>query len=143
MRRWIVLGLFAAMTLRAGAAKRVTVVQMEQALVVATAAHKADAEKARVVAGTELSERLSADTLERIDGRLNAGPQVTLAMHLLAAESEFRDLPASELPTKGAPDQATQLRMFDAAAHYVNETMARLPNFLATRTTKSVRRQPT
>jgi len=25
--------------------------------------------------------------------------------------------------------------MFDAAAHYVAETMARLPNFLATRTT--------
>jgi hypothetical protein len=123
------------MTLRAGAAKRVTVAQLGQALVVATAAHKADTEKARMVAGTELSERLSAATLERIDERLNAGPQVKLAMHLLAAGSEFRDLPASELPAKGAPDQATQLRMFDAAAHYVNETMARLPNVLATRTT--------
>ncbi|HEY1902145.1 MAG TPA: hypothetical protein VGG56_06930 [Terracidiphilus sp.] len=135
MRRWILLGLFAAMTLPAGAAKRVTVAQLEQALAAATAAHKADAEMARMIAGMELSERLSEGTLERLDTRLNAGPQVALAMQLLADQSAFLDLPASELPAKDAPDQAAQLRMFDAAAHYVAETMARLPNFLATRTT--------
>jgi hypothetical protein len=83
----------------------------------------------------ELSERLSESTLERIESRLNAGPQVMLAMQLLAAESEFLNLPSSELPDAAAPDQAAQLRMFDAAAHYVADTMARLPKFLATRTT--------
>jgi hypothetical protein len=135
MRRWILFGLFAAMALPVGAAKRVTVAQLEQALAAATAAHKADVEMARMIAGMELSERLSESTLERIDSRLNAGPQVTLAMQLLAAESEFLNLPSSELPAKDAPDQAAQLRMFDAAAHYVADTMAHLPNFLATRTT--------
>ncbi len=135
MRRWICLGLFAAMTLPAGAAKRMTVAQLEQALAAATAAHKADAEMAHMIAGMELSERLSESTLERIDARLNAGPQVTLAMQLLAAESEFLNLPSSELPATAAPDQEAQLRMFQAATRYVAETMARLPNFLATRTT--------
>jgi hypothetical protein len=135
MRRWILFGLFAAMTLPVGAAKRTTVAQLEQALAAATAAHKAGAGMVRMIAGMVLSERLSAGTLERIDARLNAGPQVSLAMQLLAAESEFLDLPASELPAKDAPGQAAQLQMFDAAAHYVAETMARLPNFLATRTT--------
>jgi hypothetical protein len=123
------------MTLPIGAAKRVTVAQLEQALAAATAAHKADAEKARMIAGMVLSERLSESTLQRLDTQLDAGPQVALAVQLLADQSAFLDLPGSELPTTAAPDQATQLRMFDAVAHYVTETMARLPNFLATRTT--------
>ena len=135
MQRWVLLGLFAAMTLPAGATKRVTVAQLEQALAAATAAHKTDAETARMIAGMELSERLSEGTLERLHTRLNADSQVALAMQLLADQSAFLDLPASELPAKYAPDQAAQLRMFDAAAHYVGETMAGLPNFLATRTT--------
>jgi len=142
MPRWILLGLFAAMTLPAGAAKRVTVAQLEQALAAATAAHKADAGIARMIAGMELSERLSESALERIDSRLNAGPQAMLAMQLLADESAFLNLPSSELPATAAPDQAAQLRMFDAAAHYVADTLTRLPNFLSTRTTKPVRRQP-
>ena len=135
MRGWILLGLFASMALPVGAAKRVTVAQLEQALAAAPAAHKADAEMARLIAGMELSERLSEDTLERLDTRLDAGPQVTLAMQLLADQSAFLDLPAKELPAIAAPDQAAQLRMFDTSTHYVAETMARLPNFLATRTT--------
>jgi hypothetical protein len=110
------------MTLPIGAAKRVTVAQLEQALAAATAAHKADAEKARMIAGMVLSERLSESTLQRLDTQLDAGPQVALAVQLLADQSAFLDLPGSELPTTAAPDQATQLRMFDAAAHYVTET---------------------
>jgi hypothetical protein len=135
MRRWILLALFAAMTLPVGAAKPVTVAQLEQALVKATAAHKADAAMARMIAGMVLSERLSEGTLERLDTRLHAGHQVALAMQLLADQSAFLDLPACELPATAAPDQSAQLRMFDAAAHYVAETSSRLPNFLATRAT--------
>ena len=135
MRRSILLGLFVAMTFPAGAAKRVTVAQLAQALTAATGEHKPNAEMARLIAGMELSERLSEDTLDRLDAQVNAGPQVSLAMQLLADQSAFLELPASELPANDVPDQAAQLRMFDAAAHYVAETMARLPNFLAIRTT--------
>lgn len=135
MRRWILLGLLAAMTLPAGAAKRVSVAQLEQALTAASAAHKADAEMARMIASMVLSERLSEGTLERLDTRFDAGPQVALAMQLLSDRSAFLDLPASELPAAAAPDQAAQLRMFDAAALYVTETLSRLPNFVATRVT--------
>jgi hypothetical protein len=135
MRRWILFGLLAAVTLPAGAAKRVTVAELEAALAAGRAAHKADAEIARMIAGWVLSERLSEATLERLDRRIDASPQVALAMQLLADQSAFLDLPASELPATAAPDQAAQLRMFDAAAHYVAETLSRLPNFLATRAT--------
>jgi hypothetical protein len=69
MRRLILAGLLAAMTLPAGAAKRVTVAQLEQALAAASTAHKADAEMARLIAGMELSERLSEGVLERLDTR--------------------------------------------------------------------------
>jgi hypothetical protein len=103
------------MTLRAGAAMRMTVAQLEQALVATTKAHKADAEMAHMVAGMELSERLSEGTLERLDIRLDAGPQVALAMQLLADQSAILDLPASELRATAAPEQAAQLRMFTLA----------------------------
>src|SRR5579863_5382555 len=118
MRRWILFGLFAATTLPAGAAKRITVAQLEQTLTAVTAAHKPDAEIVRLISGVALSERLSEVTLERIDSRLNVGPQVALALQLLADQSAFLDLPARELPVTAAPDEATQLRMFDAVAHY-------------------------
>jgi len=58
------------------------VAQLEQALAAATAAHKA-AWMVRMIAAMVLSERLSAGTLERIDARLNAGPQV-FAGHAIA-----------------------------------------------------------
>jgi len=135
MRRLILLGLLAAMTLPALAAKQLTVAQLEQALTAASAAHKPPAEMVRLLTGMELSERLSDRTAERINGELNAGPDVGLALALLADRSAFLDLPASELPGTPAPDEATQLRMFDAAGKYVAETLPRLPNFLATRTT--------
>jgi hypothetical protein len=142
MRRWILLGLLAMITPPAGAAKRVTVAQLEQTLTAAAAAHKSDAEIVRLISGIALSERLSEATLDRLDARLNAGPQVALDLRLLADQSAFLDLPAGELPATAAPDQAAQLRMFDAAARYVAETLARLPNFLATRTTNRYNDSP-
>jgi hypothetical protein len=66
MRRWIFLWFCAVMTLPAGAAKRVTVARLEQALAAATSANKPEAEIARMIAGWVLSERLSEGTLERL-----------------------------------------------------------------------------
>jgi hypothetical protein len=135
MRRLILLGLIAAMALPAWAAKQLTVAQLEQALTAATAAHKQAGEIVRLLAGVELTERLSDSTADRINRELNAGPDVGLALALLADRSAFLNLPASELPSTPAPDEATQLRMFDAAGKYVAEMLPHLPNFLATRTT--------
>jgi hypothetical protein len=134
MRRLILLGLLAAMALPAGAAKRVTVAQLEQALAAACAAHKPAGEMVRLIAGMELSERLSEDTAERLNTQLNAGSAVELGLALLADQSAFFDPPASELPATAAPDEAAQQRMLAAARSYVAQTLPRLPNFLATRT---------
>jgi len=134
MRRVVLVGLLAAMALQAMAAKRLTVAQLEQALATASAAHKPDAELVRLIAGTDLSERLSDATLDRLDKQLNAGPQVALTLRLLADQSAFLEVPAGELPSIAAPGDAAQQQMLQAAHSYVAQTLPSLPNFLATRT---------
>jgi VWFA-related protein len=135
MRRLVLLGLLAAMVPIAGAARRVTVAQLEQTLSGEVAAHRADAEVARQLGELELSERLTGATLDRFAGKLALGPRMALALQLLADRSAFLDPPADELPATAFPDPAAQQRMMDAARGYVAEVLPRLPNFFATRTT--------
>ena len=59
MRRFVFLVLLASTALTAGAAKRGTVAQLDQALTAAYAEHKADADIARQIGNMELSERLT------------------------------------------------------------------------------------
>jgi len=126
--------LFATVVVPAAAAKRNTVAQLEQALTAANANHKADADIARQIAGIELTERLTEDTIERLNKKLIPGSQSALALQLLADESSFLEPPPSALPAAAAPDGAAQERMLNAARTYVAQTLPRLPNFLATRT---------
>jgi VWFA-related protein len=134
-RRLILLLLLASLASIAGASKRVTVAQLEQALTAAHTAHKPDAEIARQIAGLELSERLTEATLNRLAAYLDAGSQAALALQLLADQSAFLDPPASELPSTAAPDDAAQQRMIEAARSYVAQTVPKLPNLFATQTT--------
>ncbi|HUD14053.1 MAG TPA: hypothetical protein VMQ56_10400 [Terracidiphilus sp.] len=135
MRRLILLGLMAAVVLPAGAAKRVTVAQLEQSLAADSASHRADADVAHRLAELELSERLTDATLERFAKNLPLGPRTALALQLLADESAFLEPPASELPATGTPDTATQQRMMDLARGYVVKIWPHLPDFFVTRTT--------
>ncbi len=135
MRRLILLMLLASMAPYAGAEKRVTVAQLEQALTAAHSANKPDAEIARQIGGLELSERLTEATLNRLTAYLDAGSQAALALQLLADQSAFLDPPASEVPSTAAPDDAAQQRMIDAARSYVAKTVPQLPNLFAMRTT--------
>ncbi|MGA8728504.1 MAG: VWA domain-containing protein [Terracidiphilus sp.] len=134
MRHLILLSLLAAMTLPAGAAKRVNVAQLEGVLGASIAAHKSDDAIARQIGGMELSERLTEVSLARLKARLASDRHATQALQLLADQSAFLDLPVSELPTTAAPDDAAQQQMLEAARRYVAQTLPRLPNFLATRT---------
>jgi hypothetical protein len=134
MRRCLFFVLLLSVAVPAVAAKRETVAQLEQSLMAASAAHKADAEIARQIGGTELSERLSEATLERLRAQMVPGPQTAVALQLLADQSAFLDLPAGEMPATAPPEAATQQSMLAAARSYVGETLPRLPNFLATRT---------
>jgi VWFA-related protein len=134
-RRLILLVILASLTSIAGASKRVTVAQLEQALTAAHTAHKPDAEIAREMGGLELSERLTEATLNRLAAYLNGGSQAALALQLLADQSAFLGPPASEIPTTAAPDDAAQQRMIQAARSYVAQTLPQLPNLFATLTT--------
>jgi VWFA-related protein len=135
MRRLILLGLMAAVVLPAGAAKRVTVAQLEQSLAADSASHRADADVAHRLAELELSERLTDATLERFANNLPLGPRTALALRLLADESAFLEPPGSELPATGTPDAAAQQRMMDLARGYVVKIWPHLPDFFVTRTT--------
>ena len=134
-RRLILLVLLASLTSIAGASKRVTVAQLEQALTAAHTAHKPDAEIARQIGGLELSERLNEATLKRLAAYLDAGSQAALALQLLADQAAFLGPPASEIPSTAAPDDAAQQRMIEAARSYVAQTLPQLPNLFAIRAT--------
>jgi hypothetical protein len=135
MRKLILLGVLAAMVLPAGAARRLTVAQLEQALEAANEKHRADEEAVRLLGEAVLTERLTDAARERISASLHLGPKAILAMQLFADQSAFLDPPAAELPAAPAPDAATAQRILDAARVYVVKTLLRLPDFFATRTT--------
>lgn len=136
MRRLLALGLLAAMSLRAVAAKRMTVAELEHTLIADGASKKQDAQIVRQIAEIELTERLTDTSLIRLSVHLSPGSAALQALELLADQSAFLDPPQGELPTTAAPDSATQLHMLDAVRSYVSQTMPRLPNFLATRVIK-------
>ena len=107
MRWLILLVLLASLAPIAGASKRVTVTQLEQALTAAHAAHRPDAEIARQIGGLELSERLTEATLNRLAAYLDAGSQAGWLCNCLPisrlfwtrrrASSRPRQLPTTQL----------------------------------------------
>src|ERR1700691_4256924 len=129
MRRLILLGLLAIIVLPAGAAKRVTVEQLEQSLAADAASHRTDADVAHRLGDLELSERLTDATLDRFANKLPLGPRTALALQLLADQSAFLDPPPTELPATATPDAATEQRMMDLARGYVVKIWPHLPNF--------------
>jgi hypothetical protein len=84
----------------------------------------------------QLSERLTAATLQEIEAKNTMGPQAKKALQLLADRSALLDPPASELPNMPPPDANHQQQMLEDARVYVAQTLTRLPNFFATRTTE-------
>ena len=126
---------FAILVPHAGAAKRISVVQLEQALAAAQTAHRPDAEIARQIGGLELSERLTEVTLNRLTASVTAGSHAAQALQLLADQSAFLEPPAAELSSTAAPDDAAQQRMIEAARTYLAKTVPHLPNLFAVRTT--------
>jgi VWFA-related protein len=135
MRRLMLLALAAAIALPATASHRVTVAQVEQALAADSSTHRVDAEIARQVSEFEMTERLTAHTLDRFAADFKLGPRTALALQLLSDQSVFLDPPASELPATAFPDEATQQRMLEAARAYSVQTWSQLPNFFVKRQT--------
>lgn len=137
MRRLLLAVLLAMLALPACAAKRLTVAQLEQKLTALSQSHRDDAAMVMQLAELELTERLTETTLERLQTQIPMGPKSALAIRLMADQSALLDPPAVEFPAAAYPDAVTQAHLLDAARHYVMETIPRLPNLIATRTTYS------
>jgi VWFA-related protein len=135
MRRLILSGLIAALALPAIGGRRVSVVQLDEALAASDATHRPDLDAARQIGELEMTERLTGPTLNHFAATHKLGPRTALALQLLADQSVFLDPPRNELPATAFPDAATQKRILDAAQAYSVETWTRLPNFFVTRVT--------
>jgi hypothetical protein len=143
MRISILWTLLIAVALPACAVERITVVQLEQRMAAqpplgAGSPMQAlrDTQVAEMMGSLELTERLSATRLGRIEQKLQPGVHCKQALQLLAYRSAFLDPPADELPTLPAPDAETQKRLIAAVGANVLKNLKRLPNFFATRTTE-------
>jgi VWFA-related protein len=139
MRRLTLLVLLAAMTVPAGAATKMTVAQLEQA--VATAHGAPDAKLAEQLSGLELTERLSANRLARLRADL-PGEKAQQALTVLADAAEFLNLPAAEIPSTAAPDLAAQRQIMSLVVSYTTKSVHELPNFFATRETTRFEDRP-
>lgn len=114
-----------------------TVEQLRQTVASCAASHHSDEDLAQCLAGLQLTEQLTQRSLDAIVVQEKLGPKTQLELDMLADEAAFLEPPQSELPHQAAPAAASQQAMLNLSVHYVAGTFKRLPNFLATRTTRS------
>jgi VWFA-related protein len=122
------------MAIPSEAAKRLTVAQLEKMLAADFAAQRQDSEVASQLAGISLAERIPRTTFARLIAQFPSSSQSAVALTIVANQSEFLELPATEIVADAAPDNPGQARMLQSARQYVAQTLRGLPNFLATRT---------
>lgn len=143
MRKWIFCALLIAATLPAFAARPVTVEQLEQILAAQKSAHKGDVESAKQIGSLELTEQLTPLKLDEVIANWRPGVKTAEVLGMLADASAALAPPPSEIPSVAKPDIATQRAMMSAAIQYVSATLRHLPDFLATRVTRSFDDSPT
>jgi VWFA-related protein len=112
--------------------EHVTVEELEHVLQASVTV--SDEQMARRLADMELTERLSSVRLVGLEALLR-GKKARQALIALADQSVYLDPPAVEVLATAPPDADTQRQMILRAVQYVNQTLPRLPNFLAERTT--------
>lgn len=142
MRNLILLAILAAMALPAGAARRVTVAQLQTLLTEQQAARKSDGSIATLVESLEPTEELTGPVMDQTVAKLKLGPKTALALEQLADSSAFIESPDTALPARPIPDAATQQAQLNAAVNFVAVTLRHMPDFLATRVTRSFNDAP-
>lgn len=142
MNRSILVATLGIVTASALSAQRLTVEQLRQRLAAQRAVHKSDGEMAQKTGAVELTEQLPVSTLDRWKTEMQLGPKTGEALELAADLSASLDPPSSELPPKDAPDLASRQDMIHRALEFAGTTMRSMPNFLATRLTRSFDDRP-
>ncbi len=132
MTKWASLLLLAGISPVSPGATRVTIDQLEQLL--ATVQHQRDAKVAEQLTGLELTERASSSRLARWEANFS-GKRARQALVALADQSEFLNLPPADLPGAAPPDLPAQRQILSRTVEYVSNTLVKLPNFFALRTT--------
>jgi len=93
-----------------------------------------DSEAAKRLSGMELTARLSSANPAELRSLVH-GKKANEAFTVLANRSAFLPPPAAEIADAPAPAVQEQRRMLDRTIHYLQETLLRLPDLFATRTT--------
>jgi hypothetical protein len=93
-----------------------------------------DSNLAHQLSGIELTERLSDPKLSSWASS-ERGKKARQALIALADASAFSPPAPAEIPADAPPDLVVQRRMISLAADYLNDTIAKLPDFIARRTT--------
>ena len=134
MRKFLMLLATAGLALPAFALQSVSVAELEQKL--AASRGKLDADVADLLSDVQLTQRLSLPALARLDA-LAPGEKTKERLAVLADQSSFLELPPAEIPSAGAPDFAAQRNIMSLAVNYVAKSTHQMPNFIATRATRS------
>jgi VWFA-related protein len=113
-------------------AEHVTVTQLEQALEASRT--NSDGELARQLSAMELTERLSSASLTGLQSALR-GKKARQALVALADQSVFLAPPASEILSIAPPGADTQRLLISRAVQYVKQSLPKIPDFFADRTT--------
>jgi hypothetical protein len=95
---------------------------------------KRDSAAERELFGLRLTERLGSARLESLKAAL-PGHRSREALVALADASAFLSLPEAEIPAAPPPDPAEEKRIVALMVEYLGQTIPKLPNFYATRTT--------
>ena len=93
-----------------------------------------DSEAAKRLSGMELTARLSSANAEELRSLVH-GKKANEAFIELTDHSSFLPPPVAEISDAPAPEVQEQRRMLDRTIHYLQETLLRLPDLFATRTT--------
>jgi hypothetical protein len=118
-------------------AQGVSVEQLGQTLTTLKATQASDGATARAIGSMELNEHLTDLTLNRMKAEFEPGPKTLLSLEFLAYSSMFLDPPPGELIEREPPDDAAAESMLSAANNFVATTLRHMPDFLATRITRS------
>lgn len=94
-----------------------------------------DARLATQIDGVDLSERLTDATLKKIEDQQAFRAKTKEALRLLAFRSALFDPPQNEFLDRAALDSSQQKELLEGAHAFAFQTLRRLPNFFATRTT--------
>jgi hypothetical protein len=138
MRDFLCALLLGVTTTLAGAApRRVTVDELQRAIQSRLAAHEGDESLAHYLGDLEMRESLPRSSCDAILSTNHLGPRAAAQVELLADASMFLEPVQAGTASEAEPPASNQQAMMNAAVHFVADTFKRLPNFLATRETRS------